>query len=298
MLTLIPLGFPHSSVGKEPACNAGDPGSIPGLGRSPGEVKGYPLQYSGLESQRVENDWVTFTFAFWSHGWHIVSARYPCCEVSPHVHTVLWKEVTELCCYSVAQSCPTVCDPMNCSMPGLPVLHYLLEFAHTHSRWCYPTISSSVIQFSSYLQSFPATGSFPMSWFSVSGGQSIGASALASGLTMDIQGWFPLELTGLIFLLFKGLRFFLVLTTLTVMSNAFVMYFVECPSIRIIPELSPPIRKGQNLLIFDSSNAIASSRSIQYFIFFFFSGGRYQVLAIFWAVYLDSWMGREHLFCT
>ena len=42
-------GFPHRSVGKESACNAGDPSSIPGLGRSPGEGKGYPLQYSGLE---------------------------------------------------------------------------------------------------------------------------------------------------------------------------------------------------------------------------------------------------------
>ena len=62
----------------------------------------------------------------------------------------------------------------------------------------------------------------------------------------------------------------MVLTTLTVMSNALVMYFVECPSIRIIPELSPPIRKGQNLLIFYSPNATTSSRRIQYFNFFFF----------------------------
>ena len=44
------VGFPNRSVGKESACNAGDPGSIPGLGRSPGEGKGYPLQYSGLEN--------------------------------------------------------------------------------------------------------------------------------------------------------------------------------------------------------------------------------------------------------
>ena len=44
------MGFPESSVGKESACNAGDPGSIPGLGRSPGEGKGYPVQYSGLEN--------------------------------------------------------------------------------------------------------------------------------------------------------------------------------------------------------------------------------------------------------
>ena len=64
---------------------------------------------------------------------------------------------------------------------------------------------------------------------------------------MNIRGWFPLGLTDLIFLLFKGLRFFLVLMTLTVMSNAFVRYFVECPSVKIIPELSPPIRKISNI---------------------------------------------------
>ena len=134
----------------------------------------------------------------------------------------------------------------------------------------HPTISSSVISFSSFPQSFPASGSFPMSQLFTSGGQSIGASASASVLTMNVQGWFPLGLTDLIFLLFKGLRFFLVLMTLTVMSNAFVRYFVECPSVKIIPELSPPIRKGQNLLIFDSPNATTSSRRIQYFNFFFF----------------------------
>ena len=54
-----------------------------------------------MASQRVENYWVTFTFAFWSHGWCIVSAGYPCCEGSPPVHTVHWKEVTKLCCCSV-----------------------------------------------------------------------------------------------------------------------------------------------------------------------------------------------------
>ena len=47
---MINMGFPDSSVGKESTCNAGDPGLIPGLGRSPGEGKGYPLQYSGLEN--------------------------------------------------------------------------------------------------------------------------------------------------------------------------------------------------------------------------------------------------------
>ena len=73
------------------------------------------------------------------------------------------------------------------------------------SRWCYPTISSSVVPFFSCLQSFPASGCFPMSQLFTSGGQSIRASASASVLLMNIQGWFPLGLTGLISLLSKGL---------------------------------------------------------------------------------------------
>ena len=72
-------------------------------------------------------------------------------------------------------------------------------------QWCHPTISSSVVPFSNCLQSFPASGSFPMSWLFVSGGQSVEASASVSVLSMNIQGLFPLGLTGLIFLLFKGL---------------------------------------------------------------------------------------------
>ena len=73
------------------------------------------------------------------------------------------------------------------------------------SQWCHPTISSSVIPFSSCLQSFPASGSFPMSQFFASGGQSIGAWASASVLPMNIQDWFPLGLTNLISLQSKGL---------------------------------------------------------------------------------------------
>ena len=72
------------------------------------------------------------------------------------------------------------------------------------SQWCHPTISSSVVPFSSSLQSFPASESFLMSWLVTSGSQSIGASASASVLTMNIQGWFPLGLTGLISLQPKG----------------------------------------------------------------------------------------------
>ena len=73
------------------------------------------------------------------------------------------------------------------------------------SRWCYPTVSSSVVPFSSCLQSFPASGPFLMSQLFELGGQSIRSSASASVLKMNIQDWFPLGLTGLISLLFKGL---------------------------------------------------------------------------------------------
>ena len=73
----------------------------------------------------------------------------------------------------------------------------------TLSRWCHPTISSSVIPFSSCPQIFPASGSFPTSQLFTSGGQSIGASA--SALPMKFHGWFPLGLAGLVSLLSKGL---------------------------------------------------------------------------------------------
>ena len=73
------------------------------------------------------------------------------------------------------------------------------------SRWCHPTISSSVVPFSSRLQPFPASGSFPMSQFFPSSSQSIGVSASASVLSMNIQDWFPLGWTGWISLQSKGL---------------------------------------------------------------------------------------------
>ena len=86
----------------------------------------------------------------------------------------------------------SVCNPMNCSTPGFPVLYHpqgLLKFM-PNEQWCHPTLSSSVVPFSSCLHSFPTSGSFLMSWFFTSGGQSIGASLSASVLPMNIQGWF------------------------------------------------------------------------------------------------------------
>ena len=98
---------------------------------------------------------------------------------------------------------------MDCSTPGFPVLHYLPEFVLNScllSQWCHPTISSSVVPFSTRPQSFPASGSFPVSQLIASGGQSTGVSASASVLQMNIHGcWFPLGLTCLIFLQSKGL---------------------------------------------------------------------------------------------
>ena len=96
-----------------------------------------------------------------------------------------WTANARLCCPSLS---PRVCSN-----------------THPLSWWCHRTISSSVIPFSSCFQSFLASGSFPMSQFFASGGQSIGVSASASVLLMNVQGWFPLGLTALISLQSKGL---------------------------------------------------------------------------------------------
>ena len=98
---------------------------------------------------------------------------------------------------------------MDCSTPGLPVHHKLLEFIKTHSHRVIDAIQPShplSPPSSSQLQSFPASGSFPMSQLFAWGGQSIGVSASSSVLSMNTQSWFPLRLTDLIFLKFKGLQ--------------------------------------------------------------------------------------------
>ena len=117
--------------------------------------------------------------------------------------TACWPLVTRFGQFSsVAQSCPTLCDPVDCSMPGFPVHHQLLELAQTHVHRCHPTISSTIVPFSSCLQSFPASGSFPMNQFFASGGQSTGVSAWASVLPMNIQDINTSHLWGLLNLVF------------------------------------------------------------------------------------------------
>ena len=106
---------------------------------------------------------------------------------------------------SVAQLCPTLCNPMDCSTPGLPVHHHLLEFTQTHIHRVGDAFSPSIFPFSSHLRSFPESWSFPMSQFFTSSGQSIEVSAPVSVLPENIQDRFPLRLSGLISLHSKGL---------------------------------------------------------------------------------------------
>ena len=109
---------------------------------------------------------------------------------------------------SVAQLCPTLCDLMDCSTPGLPPCPLPTPRVYANScplsQWCHPTISSSVAPFSC-LQSFPASGSFQMSQLFASSGQSIGVSVLASVLPVNVQDWFPWGWTSWISLQSKGL---------------------------------------------------------------------------------------------
>ena len=110
-------GFPGSSSGKESTCNVGDPGSIPGLGNPWGHGKS--LQYSCLEN---------------SHGQRSMEGSSPWgLDTMQWLSTAQLNEIDkEISVISVTQSCPTVCDPMNRSMPGLPVHHQLLDFTQTH----------------------------------------------------------------------------------------------------------------------------------------------------------------------
>ena len=122
---------------------------------------------------------------------------------------------------SVPQSCPTL-QPhesqharLPCPSPT-PGVH---SDSCPLSWWCYPAISSSVVPFSSCLQSFTASGSLPMNQFFTSGGQRIGVSASTSVLPMNTQDWFPLGWTGRISLLSKGLP--RVFSNITVQKHQF-----------------------------------------------------------------------------
>ena len=167
------LGFPGGSEGKASACSARDLGSIPESGRSPGEGNGNPLQYSCLENPMDRGAWQAtvhrvansqtrlsnFTFLFLSCSLFLFSD-----QVVSHSLWLHGLQHTRLLCPPLSPGvCPSSC-PLN--------------------QWCHPTISSSVTLLSFCLQSFPASGCFSMSQLFASGGQSIGASASASVLTI------------------------------------------------------------------------------------------------------------------
>ena len=123
---------------------------------------------------------------------------------------------------SVLQSCPTPCEPMDCSTPRPPCpspTPRVYPNSCPLSQWCQPTISSSVIPFSSCLQSSRVSGSFPMSQFLASGGQSIGVSASASVLPMNIWNRFPLGQISWISMQSKG--FSRVFSNTTVQKHQF-----------------------------------------------------------------------------
>ena len=164
---------------KNPPANAGgtrDVGSVPALGRSPGEGHGNPLQYSCLENPMDRGAWwVTIHGVEKSRAQMKQFSIVACVSSAKKMptdssRTLVEKKKLNLLSVqfsSVAQSCPTLCDPMNRSMPGLPVHHHLPEFTQTHIHRvhdaCHPAISSSVIPFSSCPQSLPTSESFPMS---------------------------------------------------------------------------------------------------------------------------------------
>ena len=110
-------------------------------------------------------------------------------------------------CCLVAKSCPTFCDPMDCSTPGFPVLHHLPEFAQTQVHWIGDAIQPShpLSSPSPPVFNLSQHQSLPVSWVFISSGQGIGASASAPVFSMNVQSWFPLGLTGLISLLSKGI---------------------------------------------------------------------------------------------
>ena len=124
-----------------------------------------------------------------------------------HLHTY-WKkkEIQMIHCCSVPKSCLTLPphELQHIRFPCLSIFPRVCSNSCASSQWSHPTISSSAVLFSCR-QSFPASGSFPMSWLFASGGQNIGASAPVSVLPVNIQGWFPLGMTGLISLQSKRL---------------------------------------------------------------------------------------------
>ena len=166
------------------------------------------------EVNRAKNTWKNNCFTQilikeWSSEsnkiWFIISqysSSLPLLEALPFLPLFKvpppWKKIYSVQFLSVAQSCPTLCNPMDCSIPGLPVHHQLLKLSQLISIELVRPCNHFILcrPFSSCLQSSLVSESFPMSQFFTPGDQSIVASASASVLPMNSQDWFPLGLTG------------------------------------------------------------------------------------------------------
>ena len=187
---IIRSGVPGGSDGKESACSEGDPGSIPGSGRCPGEGSGDPLQCSCLEKPMDRGAWWATVLGV-TKSWMCLS------DWHFHFHTIIGIQEERkgrclvLCAFdSSVQSLSRVwlwpCGLKHSRPPCPSSTLGVYSDSCLLSQWCHPNISSSVVPFSC-LQSFPASGSFPMSQLFTSGGQSIGVSASTSVLPMNIQ---------------------------------------------------------------------------------------------------------------
>ena len=210
------LAFPCGSAGKESSCSAGDLGSIPGLGRSPGERKGYPLQYSGLGNSMDHSPWVhkesdmiewpSLTFIMVLCLVFLRRAILFSTVVAPiYIPTnSVWGSLFSTCsCCSVTKVCPTLCDPKGCSTEGFPVTHYLLEFSQVHVHWIGDAILSCPLLLLPSI--FPNIRMFSNESAIHVGWPKYWSFSFTSVLPKSIQGWFPLRLSGLISLLSKGL---------------------------------------------------------------------------------------------
>ena len=171
------MGFPGGASGKEPACQCRrlrDLGSIPELGRSPGERHSNPIPYSCLENPMDRGAWWAM-LVLYSKFLFVIYFIYGCCCSVAKLCLTRWTPWTAACQASL---------PITISLSFLKLMSIEAVMSSNHLILCCPPSP----------QFFPASGPFPMSQLFTSGGQSIRASA--SVLPMNIQCWFPLGLTG------------------------------------------------------------------------------------------------------
>ena len=147
----------------------------------------------GLRKHHHEQSW----WRWWNYSWAISNPKWWCCE-SAALSSVQFSR-------SVVSDSLWPHEPQHTRPPCPSPTPRVHTNPYPLCQWCHPTILSSVVPFSSCLQSFPASGSFQMSQFFASGCWTIGVSVSASVLPMNIQDWFPLGLTGWISLQSKGL---------------------------------------------------------------------------------------------